>query len=199
MLSRLLVVLSLVASSQCFQPSLSAALRPAARSTLSPQMAGFGGAAAKKGGRKGAKPKVDKKAGLSPRRQWDKFKELVSDGASRHKVYAQFEDKWTEAGEIAVSGGTAAQGAQFNKRLILEHAVRVNPSLLLHARELTAGVEGADGEPAAFGKQEIPAGIVSGFEGLPDASGMYSKVAGTTRNSDPTAIIGSAARNSIVR
>ena len=88
-----------------------------------------------KGGKKGgAKPKVDKKATLSPRRQWDKFKELVSGGAPRHRVYAQLEGKWTECGEIAVSGGTAAQGAQFNKRLILEHAVRINPALTVRAR-----------------------------------------------------------------
>jgi hypothetical protein len=179
-----------------YQPGCAPARLPK-RSALSPQMAGFGGAGAKKAGAK--KAKVDKKAALSPRRQWDKFKDLVSSGADRHKVFARLDDKFYECGDVAVAGGTVAQAAQYNKRLILEHAVRVNPALTLRARELITGIAGADGEPEVLEKQEkAPDGMECGFEGLADASGMYSKVAGTTRNSDPTAIMGSTART-IVR
>ena len=78
--------------------------------------------------------------------------------------------------------------------MILEHAPRVNPTLLTRARELVAGVAGADGGPVLLTKQEIPVDLHSGFEGLPDASGKYAAVRGVSRNSDPTAIVGSAAR-----
>ena len=158
------------------------------------QMAGFGGASSKGKGKK-AKPAA-KEAPLSPKRQWDKFKELVSGGAPRVKVFAQLDDKFIEVGDVAVdASGTSAQAAQFNKRLILEHAVRVNPSLQLRARELKLGVAGADGSAEALPKQDVPSGLSCGFEGLPDSTGKYAQVRGTTQKTDPTAIIGSAARN----
>ena len=163
-------------------------------------MAGFGAPAAKgsKGSKKGSKTSkkgVGKTAELSPKRQWDKFKELVSVGAERHAVFAQLDDKWTVVGSVAVaSPGTAAQAAQFNKRLILEHAPRVNPALQLRAKELVCGLAGADGEPEALTKQEVATSLECGFEGAPDATGKYASVRGTTMKSDPTAILGSAAR-----
>ena len=129
-------------------------------------------------------------------RQWDKFNKLVADGAQRTKVFAQLDDKWTEVGDVAVeASGTPAQAAQYNKRLILEHAVRVNPGLMLRARELKTGIAGASGEAELLGKQEVPDGLITGFEGLPDASGKYAKVRGATMTSDPTAIVGSTARD----
>ena len=161
------------------------------------RMAGFGGAAPASKGKKGKSGKKGKAASkpandVSPKRQWDRFKELVSDGAPRIKVYAQLDESWTEVGDVAVKApGTGAMAAMFNKRLILEHAVRVKPSLTLRARELKAGFAGADGEPELLTKQEMPADLLCGFEGLPDSSGMYSKVKPTTHGSDPTAIIGS--------
>lgn len=155
-------------------------------------LAGFGGASSKG---KSKKTKA-KEASLSPKRQWDKFKELVSSGAPRVKVYAQLDEKWTEVGDVAVdASGTSAQAAQFNKRLILEHAVRVNPALQLRARELQLGIEGSDGSPEALAKQSVPLGLSCGFEGLPDSTGKYAKVRGATMKTDPTAIIGSAARD----
>ena len=84
---------------------------------------------------------------------------------------------------------------QYNKRLILEHAARVKPALALKAKQLVAGIANADGEPEAHTKVEVPEGLVSGFEGLPDASGMYKKSTGTTFGSDPTAIIGNNFEN----
>ena len=199
----LFVLLPLGASFQLGQHPASVRSRTAAR--FSPlraespiMMAGFGGAASggKTGGKKGGKKaKAGKSGSLTPKRQWDQFRDLVSGGAERTRVYAQLDGKWTEVGDVAVkSPGTPAQAAQYNKRLILEHAARVKPALQLRARELVAGIAGAGGEPEALAKQEVPEGLVSGFEGLPDASGKYSKVRGTTRTTDPTAIMGSAAR-----
>ena len=186
----------LCASLQVCQPSSMVACRHGAVS-----MAGFGAAPKGKGSAKGKKGAKSKKAAappsaeLSPKRQWDRFKELVSGGAPRTAVFASLDDKWTEVGDVAVaSPGTPEQAAQFNKRLILEHAPRVKPALRLRARELVVGIVGADGEPVALAKQEVPADLESGFEGAPDSSGMYSHQRGTTRTSDPTAIVGSAAR-----
>ena len=63
-------------------------------------MAGFGGGGgAKKGGAKAAKKTgakdrgksagKDKTAALSPKRQWDVFTKMMSDGASKFEVYAR--------------------------------------------------------------------------------------------------------------
>lgn len=168
--------------------------------TTTQMMAGFGAAAGgsgKKAKAAGGKKKVAKPADLSPKRQWDKFKELVSDGAPRVKVYGGLDGKWVEVGEVAVkaNSGTAEQAAQFNKRLILEHAPRVELVWKLKARELVVGIAGSDGEPTLLTKQDVPEGLSCGFEGAPDSTGMYSKVGRTNLKSDPTATMpGSAAR-----
>ena len=194
----LLTLCALLQLCTAFQPGAWAARPVSTTRAAHTRMAGFGASAPKKGG--GKKKGGAKKAGtsgtqVSPKRQWDIFKELVSSGEKRTAVFAQLDGKWTEGGDVAVSPpATAAQAAQVNKRLILEHAPRVKPALQLRAKELVAGVLGADGEPELLTKQEVPEGIVCGFEGAADASGMYAKVRGTTKNSDPTAIMGSAAR-----
>ena len=163
-------------------------------------MAGFGGAAASGKQQKATKAKAVKKSAakkeLSAKRQWDKFKELVSNGSDRIACYAMAPgSKWVQVGEVAVEApGTGAQAALFNKRLILEHAPRVQPSLQLRTSELIAGIAGPDGEPIILTKEEVPPNLQSGFEGVADASGKYTKVRGTTLKSDPTAIMGSAAR-----
>ena len=74
-------------------------------------------------------------------------------------------------------------------------ACRVKPALALKAKELKCGVAGDDGTPTVLQKQEMPEGLICGFEGAPDASGMYSKVKATSFGSDPTAIIGSDYKN----
>ena len=80
--------------------------------------------------------------------------------------------------------------AQFNKRLILEHATRVKPAYALKSKDLIAGVAGASGEAEKLVRQELPADLMCGFEGASDATGMYRKTAGISFRSDPTAIIG---------
>ena len=183
-----LVILILAASLQ-FSPAFhcSAAVRngPTAIGAQI-RMAGFGAPA----GGKSAKPVVAKTE-LSPKRQWDKFKELVADGSPRHRVFVQLDDKWTEVGDLAVAPpGTPAQAAQYNKRLIMEHASRVAPALALRSTELKLGIEGENGEPVLLTKQEVPDKLMCGFEGEADASGKYKSIRGTSRNSDPTTILG---------
>ena len=67
----------------------------------------FGAATAPAKGKKAKKSKGT----LSPRKQWDRFKSLVSHGSPQLKVYAKSPDaEWTE---VAVAApGTAAQAAQ---------------------------------------------------------------------------------------
>ena len=183
-----LVILILAASLQ-FSPAFHCS--PAVRNGPTAigaqiRMAGFGAPA----GGKSAKPVVAKTE-LSPKRQWDKFKELVADGSPRHRVFVQLDDKWTEVGDLAVAPpGTPAQAAQYNKRLILEHASRVAPALALRSTELKLGIEGENGEPVLLTKQEVPDKLMCGFEGEADASGKYKSIRGTSRNSDPTTILG---------
>ena len=162
-------------------------------------MAGFGGAAApskkKAGAKKGKKAKAPKAEGLSPKRQWDIFKELVSGGQPRHPVFARLDDNdWVEVGDVAVAaGGTAEQAAHAQKRLALEHAPRVAPKLALRAKDLVLGVAEKEGDEVVLVKKPaevLPEGVACGFEGRPDSSGMYRKIGQTTANSDPTAILG---------
>merc|ERR1719399_397285 len=101
-------------------------------------MAGFGAPAAK-GKAKGGKE-------IAPKRQWDQYKALVKSGAKPVAVFAKLDNAWAEVGSVAVSSGPPAQAAQLQKRLILEHAVRVEPTFASRGRELELGVAGEDGE-----------------------------------------------------
>lgn len=143
-------------------------------------MAGFGGAAPKGKGKAGKRAKPAAAAALKPKAQWDNFRELVRKSEPT-AVFATLpgSDKWYEVGEVVAAGGaSAAQAAQLHKRLILEHAVRVYPSLTPSARELQLGVaESAGAEPTApLAKCDVPDGLKerAGFAGKPDpASGYY--------------------------
>ena len=142
----------------------------AARAGMPQLMAGFG-----------TKPKKAKdsakKAALSPKKQWDRFKDLVKGGAPRVAVYARVRgtDAWTRVGDVACSSGvTPVAAAALHKRLVLEHAVRVAPQLAPKARELECGYAAAgDGAPILLEKTEPAAMADAGFEGLPDASARY--------------------------
>ena len=141
-------------------------------------MAGFGGGAAKPSGAKSAKKggkKASPKKQLSPKRQWDIYRELVDEGSTPTEVFAQIPDgKWISCGEVvAQAPGTAAQAAQVHKRLILEHAVRCNPVLTPKKTELICGIAGDDGEPTVLAKQEVPDTLRAGYFGTPDPSSGY--------------------------
>jgi hypothetical protein len=199
MLARLSLLLALSTALHLPLPPSGCNTVYATRSSLSsPLMAGFGGAPKKASIKKsGAKGSAASK--LSPKRQWDTYKELVKrkKGVEACGVHARLDDKWHNVGTVAVdmATGTVLQAAQANKRLILEHAARVNPALALKAKDLVAGIAREGEDPIELVKQQLPEGLRSGFEGLPDASGFYTKTRGATRNSDPTAIIGSMARD----
>lgn len=147
-------------------------------------MAGFGAGsgASKKGGKKVNKKPAEKKAQLSPKRQWDIFKELRSGSAPIKSVFAKLPDEgasWIWVGEVsAKEPNTPEQSATVHKRLILEHAVRCNPSLTARARELICGIAPtAEDEPEILPKQDtasLPPPQSCGYEGKEDsASGYY--------------------------
>ena len=102
-------------------------------------MAGFGGDKPASGKAKagfGSKGKVPKKKELvSPKRQWDAYTRLTEAGATAVKVFARDGavegDEWLLVGQLAIDAaeGSAAQAAQYQKRLILEHAARMSPRL----------------------------------------------------------------------
>ena len=108
-----------------------------ARSAVS--MAGFG--AAKPAGGKGkagfgSKAKAPKKKELvAPKRQWDSYTRLTEAGAKPVKCFARDGakdgDEWMLVGNLAIAAadGSAEQAAQYQKRLILEHAARMSPRL----------------------------------------------------------------------
>lgn len=131
-----------------------------------PTMAGFG-----------AKPAAaEKRPELTAKRQANVFAALVKAGEPQSSVFAKLDGgEWQLVGRVAAAPGSAALAAQVNKRLILEHAARMEPSLSLRARELVAGVaSGPDAAPVALARLEVPAGFRSGFVGERDPSGFYT-------------------------
>ena len=159
-------------------------------------MAGFGGGGgAKKGGAKAAKKTgakdrgksagKDKTAALSPKRQWDVFTKMMSDGASKFEVYArvQGEEKWYDCGSVSVADTADAQAATFmHKRLVLEHAVRLNPVLTPKARELELGYS-LDGKHVVVSTKDDKK-VQAGYFGKPDPpSGYYVKFSAASERS----------------
>ena len=159
-------------------------------------MAGFGGGGgAKKGGAKAAKKTgakdrgksagKDKTAALSPKRQWDVFTKMMSDGASKFEVYARVsgEEKWYDCGSVSVADTADAQAATFmHKRLVLEHAVRLNPVLTPKARELELGYS-LDGKHVVVSTKDDKK-VQAGYFGKPDPpSGYYVKFSAASERS----------------
>ena len=164
--------------------SLVASLRVA-----NPRMAGFGSVGS--GGRKKASKAKAKPTGpgvLSPKKQWDRFKEHRDAGSPKIPVFARVckTDTWHEVGDVTVAGGAALPAVvQLQKRLILEHAVRVHPQLLRNARELECGY----GEPTMpHQKTEAAEAVQGGFVGRPDASGRYGKTEADIQEKEPSSL-----------
>ena len=146
-------------------------------------MAGFG--AAKGGGKAGfgakGKAKVAKKEQVSPRRQWSAYTKLTEGGVQPVCVYARDGategDEWLLVGNVAIEAkeGSAEQAAQYQKRLILEHAARLSPRLKVAQASLDCGIE-SDGTVSKLVKPaEMPETLACGFLGEPDAGGFYSR------------------------
>lgn len=154
-----------------------------ARSAVS--MAGFG--AAKPAGGKGkagfgSKGKAPKKKELvSPKRQWDSYTRITEAGAKPIKAFARDTakdgDTWMLVGNLAIDAadGSAEQAAQYQKRLILEHAARLSPRLKVAQATLEVGLE-VLGEPAKLVKPDsMPETLICGFLGEPDPGGFYAR------------------------
>tara|TARA_B100000795_G_C22779312_1_gene431463 strand:- start:20 stop:718 length:699 start_codon:yes stop_codon:yes gene_type:complete len=127
-----------------------------ARSAVS--MAGFG--AAKPAGGKGkagfgSKGKAPKKKELvSPKRQWDSYTRITEAGVKPIKVFARDTaadgDVWMLVGNVAIDAadGSAEQAAQYQKRLILEHAARLSPRLKVAQVSLEDSNPNPDANPS---------------------------------------------------
>ena len=135
-----------------------------ARSAVS--MAGFGAAkpAGSKGkagfGSKGKAPK--KKELVSPKRQWDSYTRITEAGVKPIKVFARDTaadgDVWMLVGNVAIDAadGSAEQAAQYQKRLILEHAARLSPRLKVAQVSLEDSNPNPDANPARAPTQPSP-------------------------------------------
>jgi hypothetical protein len=139
-------------------------------------MAGFGG-----GSSKAKKPK-SKPTGVTAKQSWTLFRELRSaDNVQVTTVFAKLPDndaKWLNVGGVIVQApGTRVQAVNSNKRLILEHAARLHPSLALRSRDLVCGyieTGEAPGEVVPLERCAVDPDLRAGFQGLPDVkSGMY--------------------------
>ena len=107
-------------------------------------MAGFGA----KQVAKGKKAKAPKKAKLSPKAQWDKYRAMLKENSPTVAVSARVKGAlgvtWHDVGFVSVRREADAQAAtQFHKRLILEHALRLHPQLVADKEFLECGF----GEP----------------------------------------------------
>lgn len=146
-------------------------------------MAGFGGGAPSKSksvkGKKGAKGgKGPATKGLSARKQWDTYTKLKDGGAASARVFARDGavdgDEWLLVGNVAAEQGDAlAAAAHFQKRLILEHAARMSPRLLVAKSTLELGCESGD-DVVKVPKANTP-DLACGFVGEPDPGGFYAK------------------------
>ena len=122
-----------------------------ARSAVS--MAGFG--AAKPAGSKKGKAKAPKKKELvAPKRQWDSYTRITEAGAKPVKCFARDaakdDDEWMLVGNLAIAAvdGSAEQAAQYQKRLILEHAARMSPRLKVAQVGLEDSIPSPDANPS---------------------------------------------------
>ena len=142
-----------------------------ARTTSVVAMAGFGA----KQPAKGKKAKAPKKAKLSPKAQWDKYRAMLKEDAPTVPVSARVKGalgvKWHDVGFVSVRKEADAQAAtQFHKRLILEHALRLHPQLVADKEFLECG----HGDPPVS-LEKTEAECECGFMGVPDpASGYYT-------------------------
>lgn len=138
---------------------------------------------------KKAEPSKKKRAGkaktakpasaLSPRTQWNKYNELEKAGATA-PVYARDSatdaDEWQKVGTVAAANvGELAAAAQYQKRLILEHACRMYPRLALAQKTLEGGLEVSDNSVEPLGKGVVENPPESGFFGEPDPGNFYSR------------------------
>lgn len=134
---------------------------------------------------------------ITPGRQEERYTRQCASGAARHKVFARVTGDldWLEVGHVSIAAGsdtTPDAASRLMKRLILEHAAALHPTLLQQSDILECGVAGAEGsdeDDAAAQEQVVllsageaapllPAAALRraatcGFLGLPLPSGHY--------------------------
>lgn len=160
-------------------------------------MAGFGSeapapkkakAAAKPSGKAASKAanKAARSAGLSAKRQWDHHSDLLKSGCATTSVWARPANsdegvEWVEVGTIsAKEASDLGAAAHAQKRLILEHAGRLSPKLLV-LKTLECGFGDDVGSISLVAKGPPPEGVTCGLLGLPDPGGFYKRAAGDAR------------------
>mmetsp|Transcript_50800 Transcript_50800/g.132059 ORF Transcript_50800/g.132059 Transcript_50800/m.132059 type:complete len:220 (+) Transcript_50800:36-695(+) len=191
----ILLLLVSCATSHAFRTSSVALSHTALARSGYLRMAGFGvngkskASAGSKGKKKGgaAKPAA---APLSPKKQWDRFKVHRHYGIEATTVYARVsgDEPWLNVGDITVNANCDVAGAvQLQKRLILEHAVKVHPQLLPKARELEAGFDTVEGIRMLSKTTPIDAAD-AGFVGRADASGRYGKTEAEINEKEPSSL-----------
>ena len=203
------LISALLAPAALLSPTChSASLRVSSGRSAPPAvMAGFGGAAAPPSkGKKAGKPagkaaskaanRAAKSAGLSAKRQWDSHTALVAAGGATTLAWARAaaDEEWLEVGTLsATSEAELSAAAHMQKRLILEHAGRLEPRLrLAPALEAGHGADAGSVTPAAKGP---PPEVKCGLVGLPDPGGFYSRgrtVGGTNLRTGATLGSGAA-------
>ena len=116
-----------------------------------------------------AKPK-----GLTEKKQWKTYQELVLKGEPTVQVMVRIPDtkdaKWYGVGKVTAGGeGTIAQAVEQQKRLIMEHARRVHTPLKEFKDAFDIGLQ-ADPELEPFvhtsERVEVPPTLVAGFRGM---------------------------------
>ena len=164
MTSRKQVLLLLLTS--CVSDSLRVVSQRATRCSPAAMAQGFGAPP--------AKPQ-----GLTEKKQWKLYQELVLKGEPSVTVMVRVPDtaKWYGVGKVTAGGeGTIAQAVEHQKRLIMQHARRVHPPLATFKDTFDIGLQ-ADPELEPFvhtnNLVEVPSSLVAGFEGVPDpATGL---------------------------
>lgn len=119
-----------------------------------------------------------KRPHVAPGQQRDRFAQHCEDGSLRHPVFARptGQPDWVEVGHVSIapdSAMTAEDAARLQKRLILEHAARLHPSLQQHNAILEAGlgkpdVGGAESEMVEDSNADIEALV----EALPSSGDL---------------------------
>jgi len=152
-------------------------------------MAGFGREPAGKG--KGKKKTVaPAKVPLSPRSQWDRYREHRDANLPAIAIFARVRDaegSWFEVGDLTSLAGDVDGAVQAQKRLILEHAVRVRVDLLPKARELECGYE-VDGTVQVCPKAVAAELGTCGFQGRAEPTGRYGKTEAEISVREPTSL-----------
>jgi len=153
-----------------FSPVQPLQLRRAGGAACAVHMAGFGAPS-------GAKDsKAPKKITGIPKKTLLNYGEIVRQGAKSYRVFARVkgEDKWYEVGQTASTPDAPDAACTLHKRLALEYAADIYPTLKAKSKELELGYSssGEAEDDIVLVKKEENAAIAKDAHGfLPKAQG----------------------------